>query len=256
MKKLIYLLWDATEMTPEQRRIRLLNEAAPQILELKPAGLQINICDDFATTPSPAPTPLFSEPFTAQLNLWLDDEQDIDTATQDILRKAGFQLNAYSAEEWLYTDYGEHHHPDAAAARDWPDGERSPGILAVTLLRKPARLSKDEWMRRWFGRQSPMSEKMQPRARYVRHVIDQALTPGAEHIDGLVEEDWPSSEHVTDLKRFYGANNWLGVAKNMSIMLHSVTRILNLFNITTVMMSEYFVLTPPGHCPAPQATDM
>lgn len=252
MKKIIYLLWDAADSSPAQRRRTLLDTVAPQLLAMQPAGLQMNICDELASVPSPAPTPLFSEAFVAQVNLWQNAQQDLDIRAQDILRQAGFQLHAYAVEEWLYTDYGEHHHPDAAYPRDWADGTRSPGILAVTLLRKPARLSQQEWIRRWFGRQSPMSEQMQPRARYVRHVVEEVLSPGAESIHGIVEEDWPSGEHVTDLKRFYGARNWFEVLRNMSIMLHSVMRMLNLFNITTVMMSEYLILTPPGHA-QPQA---
>lgn len=251
MNKRVYLLWDQAEREPAERGQILREQCAPALLALKPAGLQINVCDEHATTPSPAPKPAFSEPFVAQVNLWLEQDDDAQwLACEAILRKAGFSLNAYAVEEWLYTDYGEHHCPDAAYLRDWPDGQRSPGILAVTLLRKPKRLSKAAWFQRWFGHQSPMSERMQPRARYVRHVVQHNLSPGGEAIDGIVEEDWPSSEHVTNLKLFYGAKSWLGVVRNMSIMLHSVMRILNLFNITTVMMSEYFILTPPGHAKA------
>ena len=241
MKKLIYLLWPREAMSPEQRRKTLLEECAPRLLALEPEGLQINIADDLATTPSPAPTPAFTEPFVAVVNVWVDDcEQRF--GFEDVLREAGFQLDGYQVDEWLYTEYGEH--PRINAPRDWPDGERSPGILAVTLLRKPKRLERDEWMRRWFGRQSPMSEWMQPRARYVRNVVEECVTPGADWVDGIVEEDWPSSEHVTNLKLFYGAESWAGVVRNMAIMLHSVMRILNLFNITTVMLSEYFIKTP------------
>ena len=248
MEKCIYLLWDQADTSPAQRRETLLDHCAPSLLALNPAGLQINICDDLATTPSPAPTPLFSEPFVAQVNVWLNGaDHNHWQAYEDQLRKAGFQLHAYVVEEWLYTDYGEHHDKDAAYPRSWADGERCPGILAVTLLRKPRRLERDAWMRRWFGHQSPMSERMQPRARYVRHLVQESTTPGAGMIDGIVEEDWPSSEHVTNLKLFYGARSWWGVVRNMAIMLHSVVRILNLFNITTVMMSAYFIKTPPGH---------
>ena len=244
MNKLVYLLWPAQDMAPQQRRQVLLEHVAPALLALDPIGLQINICDDLATTPSPAPTPAFSEPFQAMVNLWLAPGRD-PLEYEDIVRKAGFEMAGYRVEEWLYTDYGEH--PVADQPRDWADGERSRGILAVTLLRKPKRLNRAQWMARWFGHQSPMSERMQPRARYVRHVVEDCLTPGAEAIDGIVEEDWPSGEHVTDLKLFYGAHSWWGVIRNMSIMLHSVVRMLNLFNITTVMMSEYLIRTPPGH---------
>ncbi len=243
MIKLLYLLWDRTPMAPKQRRQALLEAAAPELLALNPTGLQINVVDDLATTPSPAPKPLFSEPFIGQVNIWVNDAAERH-AYEDILRTAGFEIAGYQVDEWLFTEYGES--PNATAARDWPDGQRSPGIMAVTLLHKPKRLSREEWLRRWFGWQSPMSEWMQPRARYVRNLVEHSLTPGNTAIDGVVEEDWPSGEHVTNPKLFYGAKTWWGVMRNMAIMLHSVTRILNLFNITTVMMSEYFLRTPPA----------
>ena len=50
MDKYIFLLWDAADAEPAQRREKLLQECAPALLALQPAGLQINICDDFATT--------------------------------------------------------------------------------------------------------------------------------------------------------------------------------------------------------------
>lgn len=241
MKKIIILLWPGQPMSPATLGETLLQQCAPRLLALQPAGLQINVVDEHVTVPSPAPTPAFTEAFSAQVNLWLQDDDD-HAAYADLLREADFQLAAYAVDEWLYTDYGEH--PSAGSARDWTDGQRSPGVLAVTLLRKPRGLKREAWLQRWFGWQSPMSEWMQPRARYVRHIVEKPLTPGAEAIDGIVEEDWPSEQHVRDPKLFYGASNWLGVARNMAIMLHSVTRILNLFNITTVMMSEYFIKTP------------
>lgn len=241
MTKTIYLLWERGQKnTPGQRRELLLGKCAEQLLDTGVDGLQINICDDLATTPSPAPKPLFSEPFIAQVNLWTDDAEQRG-ACERILETAGFELAGYEVDEWLYSDYGDNRH---ASSRDWPDGQRSPGILAVTLLRKPGRVNRDDWMRRWFGHQSPMSEWMQPRTRYVRHIIERVLTPGAEHLDGIVEEDWPSGEHVTNSLLFYGAKHRFQLILHMLIMLRSVTRILNLWNITTVMMSEYFIKTP------------
>ena len=241
MTKTIYLLWSRHQLSPSELRELLLNRLSQQLVDTGAEGVQINIADELATTPSPAPKPLFSDPFVAQVNIWTDDS-DIRQACEDILEENGLELAGYEVDEWLYSDYGDNPH---AAPRDWPDGQRSPGILAVTLLRKPKRVPRHIWMQRWFGHQSPMSEWMQPRTRYVRHVVERVLTPGAEHIDGIVEEDWPSGEHVTNSLLFYGAKNRLQLIRHMFIMLRSVTRILNLWNITTVMMSEYFIKTPP-----------
>ena len=243
MIKLVYLLWPRQAMAPAERRLRLLEQCAPRILSLGVAGLQMNIADDRADVPSPAPRLLGPKPFAAQVNLWLDDPRQ-RSACEDLLREAGFDLAGYRVDEWLYTDYGEN---ARAAPRTWPDGERSPGILAVTLIERPKSIPKDEWMRRWFGWQSPMSEWMQPRSRYVRNLVEEVLTPGALPLDGIVEEAWPSREHVTNKRLFYSARSTLQLIVNMTTMLHSVIRMLRLWRITNVMTSEYFVKTAvPG----------
>lgn len=99
-------------------------------------------------------------------------------------------------------------------------------------------------MRHWFNRQGPMSEAMQPRSRYVRNVVQDVLTPGAPAYEGIVEESWPSVEHVTDPMKFYGARNRGELLKNMVIMLQSVATFLPIWKITSVTTSEYFIRSP------------
>jgi hypothetical protein len=240
MIKLCYPLWPHEPLSPMQRRERLLGDVAPALLRSQSGYLQINIDDDLAQVRSPAPRPLFRQPFVAQVSLWLPDESQ-RAACEDVLRRSGFDLAGYRVDEQLYTEYGENAH---APARDWPDGRRSPGVLTVTWLERLPWLDKDEWTRRWLGRQSPLSEAMQPRARYVRNAVLAALTSGAPPCEGIVEEAWPSARHVTDPYLFYGARNPLQLTANMARMLYSVASFLPLWNITTVTMSEYFLRTP------------
>lgn len=101
-------------------------------------------------------------------------------------------------------------------------------------------------MKHWFNRQGPMSERMQPRARYVRNVVEEVLTPGATPYEGIVEESWPSSEHVTNPYIFYGAKNRFELIKNMAIMGQSVAAFLPIWKITSVTTSEYFIRTRNG----------
>ncbi len=246
MNKLIYLLWPLGPMDPSSRRRVLLQELAPKLLAAGATGLQINIDDDQACVPSPAPRwPWLPKPFVAQVNVWSESPAQAETF-QTLLSDAGFRFAGYRVDEWLYTDYGENPH---AEPRDWPDGERSPGILAVTLIKRPARVPHAKWMQRWFGWQSPMSEAMQPRTRYVRNLIEERLTEDTPEYDGIVEEDWPSGEHVTNPYLFYGARNIWQLVVNISTMLKSVVLMLPFFHITTVMMSEYFIKSPPAAGP-------
>lgn len=241
MKKIVYILWADKDVSPAEVRTRLLEDCAPELLELGANYLACNIADDRVGVKSPAPqTPFSDEPFVAQLNLWLGEDED-PRPFEDVLRAAGFDIAGYLVEESLYTEYGENEH---GTPRDWPDGERSPYVVAVTLLERPKHLSKDEWSRRWFGRQSPMSEAMQPRARYVRNVVVEAITPGAFPYEGIVEESWPSAEHVSNPFLFYGAKNVVELARNIGTMLSSVTAFLPITRIPNVMTSEYLVRTP------------
>jgi hypothetical protein len=202
--------------------------------------LQLNIDDELSQVRSPAPRVPFEQPICAQVNAWVRDPEEDRIPLEDVLRAAGFQIAGYLVEEQLYTDYGGNRH---AGPRDWPDGERSPGVLAVTCMERPRRLDRETWMRRWHGRQSPMSEAMQPRCRYVRNVVLRSLTAGAPPFEGIVEEAWPSFRHVTNPFLFYGARNPFELVKHMAIMLYSVASFLDLWRIRTVTMSEYFLRT-------------
>ena len=252
LEKIVYVLWDPRRRSREELRQSLLAECAPKLLRHGAGKLQMNIADDRADVRSPAPGVLFERPMSAAVNVWLEDLES-RSAIEDELRRAGFLIAGYRVEEQIYCEYGQNRH---AGPRSWPDGERSPGVLAVTLMERPRRLGHDEWIRRWHGRQSPMSEAMQPRSRYVRNVVLESLTPGAPPFEGIVEEAWPSFRHVTNLFWFYGARNPLELVKNMAIMLRSVVSFLTLWRIRTVMTSEYFVASGAPSAPGSVETKM
>ena len=242
MIKLIYLLWPRQPMGRAERRVRLLERCAPRLLESGARYLLMNIDDDLVGAPSPTPTTKLTDPFVAEVSIWVED-MAARGALEAILLDGDFDIAGYRVREHVYTDYGGNEH---GAPRDWPDGERSPGVISVTPLERPKRIPKDRWMRHWFNRQGPMSEKMQPRARYVRNVVDEVLTPGAFPYEGIVEESWPSPAHMTNPFVFYGARNRFELLRNMAIMLQSVAAFLPIWKITSVTTSEYFVRSPHG----------
>jgi hypothetical protein len=242
MIKLIYLLWPRQPMEPASRRTTLLDESAPKLLESGARYLLMNIDDDLVTAPSPTPTTKRNNPFVAEVSMWVDD-LGAQGALESILRDSGFEIAGYRVREHIYTDYGGNEH---GAKRDWPDGERSPHVISVTPLERPKRIPKRKWMKHWFNRQGPMSEKMQPRARYVRNVVDEVLTEGAVPYAGIVEESWPSAAHMTNPYVFYGARSRLELIKNMAIMGRSVAAFLPIWKIVSVTMSEYYVRSRGG----------
>jgi hypothetical protein len=237
MDKLIYILWGPQEQDKKQRQKVLLQEVAPRLLASGAAKLTMYIVDQDSNVKSPAPFHP-GERMCAEVALWLESAEQ-RAPHEEALRSAGFRFAGYLVDETVYTEYGGNRH---SGPRNWPNGTRSPGVIAITLMERPKRLSREEWIRRWHGRQSPVSEAMQPRARYIRNVVISAVTPDAPPYEGIVEEAWPSARHITNLFLFYGAGkNPLKLVWNMTVMLRSVVNFLDLNRVRTTMTSEYIL---------------
>lgn len=238
--KVIYLLWGPGGRDRESTASILLEECAPRILEAGASRLTMHIADRDSEMRAPAPKLYPGPPVCGVLHV---EVEDVRPEVERILRDRGFEVAGYVVEESVYTDYGENRH---AEPRDWPDGQRSPGIVAITLMQRPRRLTREEWIQRWHGRMSPVSERIQPRTRYVRNLVVRSITTDAPPFEGIVEEAWPSKVHVSNPYLFYGARNTWQLVVNMGRILGAVLSFLDLRGIRTTMMSEYFIRTGRG----------
>lgn len=241
MEKLIYLLWGEGGPGPgDELRERLLGDVGSRLAEGGVLGHSVNVHDgEAAAAPSPAPPPAGEAPHVAEVSVWLDCYErrgGVDAAVGAL----GLPFAAYLVVESVYEDYGSTPH---AVARDWPDGQRSPGVLTVALIQRPEGLGYREWVERWHGTQSPVSGQLQPRTRYVRNEVVRALSDGAPEIDGIVEEGWPSAQHVADPMLFFSASTPEQLDANVARMMASVEACLDLTRLRSSTMSEY--LTAP-----------
>jgi len=158
-----------------------------------------------------------------------------------VLTDAADRLAGYLVTESIPTEYGDN---EWAAPRDWPDGERSTGVVMVTLMEQPERLDAEAWYEHWYGTQTPMSTEIQPRIRYVRNAVARPLTAGAPPYRGIVEEAWPSADTVNDPMKFYLADGDEALlAANMNTMMASVGAFLDFDRIRLAAMSEYLLKT-------------
>ena len=115
-------------------------------------------------------------------------------------------------------------------------------MLTVALLERHPDQTFDEWMTRWHTRISPITEAIQPRSRYVRNAVFRALTEGAPPLAGIVEEAWPSLEHVTDPMLFYCADgDPERMNAHVSQMLDEITAFVELDTLRSVTMSEWIL---------------
>jgi hypothetical protein len=237
MEKLVYLVWERPSIDPVALRMRFLDDLAPHLLALHPLALQVDLDDEHAQMPSMVPVPGDELPVRACVSIWLD-AHDGRAPYEALLREAGVRFAGYLVTESLFREYGGNEH---APARDWPEGTRSPGIITLTIFDKPAGVDDETFYGHWYGHQSPMSENMQPRARYVRNAVVRALTPGAPRYRAIVEEAWPSIEHVTNLQTFFGASSSEELGENIRVMLDSTKLLYDPATMRNYPLSEYIL---------------
>lgn len=234
----MYLAWLDPEATRADAAAVMLGEVAPRLLSLAPHRLSMDVRDPESDIPPPVPTPEGEAPLHALVSVWLDTVEH-RTPYEEALSAATSRLAGYSVVESLYRDYGGN---QWSGPRDWPDGERSPGVLTVALLQQPPEQTFDEWITRWHTRISPITEAIQPRTRYVRNAVFRALTDGAPPVRGIVEEAWPSLDHVTDPMLFYRAD---GDPERMNAhvtqMIEEINAFIDLDTFRSVTMSEWIL---------------
>ncbi len=231
MEKLVYLCWDRPSRSPNDVRAQFLDDLAPRLLALGARGLQIDLDDGDAQVASMVPVPGDELPVRACVSLWLD-AHDSRAPFEEVLGDAGVRRAGYLVTESMYRDYDD---------RDWPDGTRSPGIITLTVFDKPAGADDETFYGHWYGHQSPMSEQMQPRVRYVRNAVVRALTPGAPRYRAIVEEAWPSVESMTNLHTFFGASTDEELGENVRVMLDSTKLLYDPATMRNYTMSEYIL---------------
>lgn len=239
MEKLVYLIWDRPSRDGTELREHWLGSVVPQLLDLGARNLQIDLDDDGAAFDPMVPVPGDELPVRACVSFWVDAHDD-RAPYEDLLLAQGVRRAGYLVTESLYRDYGDNDHADPRA---WPAGQRSPGVTTLTVFDKPPGADDDTFYGHWYGHQSPMSEWMQPRARYVRNAVVRPLTPGAPRYRAIVEESWATLEDLTDLTRFFGAEgNDLG--ENIRIMLDSTKLLYDPATMRNYTMSEYLFSEP------------
>ncbi|MBP1687445.1 MAG: EthD domain [Deltaproteobacteria bacterium] len=123
-------------------------------------------------------TPDRDKALVGSLSIWLDCLDD-RAWIEERLRKLGIPFHGYLVTESVVREY---------EARDWPAGERSPGITLVAAFRKPRQLSDQEFYRRWHEGHSKLSLEIHPLWRYVRNAVARAITPEAPDFRAIVEE--------------------------------------------------------------------
>jgi len=227
MEKLVHLL----RTRPSAERGQLGNDlraAVPALTGLGCSGISLHVADDTIGIAGPMPCPDGELPLRAAVSVWVDAHDLVDPT--EVLAPLAERCDGYLVTESVWSEYGQRR----GEPRDWAPGERTPGPVTVAVVSRNPSLGEQAFRELWYGRQSPMSEAVQPRLRYVRNSVVRPITPAAPALDGIVMESWPSEEVVDDIVAFHN-----GDLENLTVMMDSVGRAFDMESLRSVAMAEY-----------------
>jgi hypothetical protein len=234
----MYLVWLAPGTGRRETATVMLDQVAPALLAEDILGLTMDLDDEEADVAAPVPAPPGEHLPAAVVSVWVD-AYDRRAPIEEILSASAVRVAGYQVVESLYREYGGNQWSEP---RRWPDGERSPGLLTVALIEQRPDMAFEEWITTWHTRVSPVSEAVQPRCRYVRNAVFRAITPDAPPYRAIVEEAWPSGNHITDPMLFYcGEGDPEKMNANLSALFTEISAVLDLETMRSLTMSEWIL---------------
>jgi uncharacterized protein (TIGR02118 family) len=199
LEKLVFFFYRRPELSREEFHRQYLDEHVPLVLEHVPT-LRRYVVDLVDKPAGEVSTP--QEDITAfdgAVELWFDSVDEFADKSRMYDGPEGFgavkshsvamirAVAGYRVAETVQRDY----------ERDWPDGERSPGVKMIMPLRRAKGLTHEQFEGRWLNVHAPLALEHVPGIwRYVTNVVTEPLSPGAPEIDGIVEVHRRSAEDL------------------------------------------------------------
>jgi hypothetical protein len=185
-------------------------------------AVQVNL-DDADVAPAMRFGP--GEPITAVVSVW---DADTDAALA-LLADLEPGVHAYRVTERVRLD------PVPV-----PDGARADVLANVAVLRRPASMSRAEYLEWWMVHHTPIAIRTQDTSGYVQNIVEEALTAGSPEISGIVEEHFPMAG-MTDPHAFYGSGgDDAELNRRITELMASVARFGADQGLDLVPTSRYF----------------
>jgi hypothetical protein len=229
VEKIIFLIWKDAETPAKEYKDAFLAGPAKELLALNPLKLSLSVADEhveYALETRFAPS---DNPMVGMVSVWLDTHLDRGPF-EEIVKANSLKYSAHQILESMPIVNTEH---------VVPLGERSFGTNTVGFLKKPERLSYEEWITIWQGSHTQVGIDTQCTFMYTQNVVVRALTEDAEPWTAIVEEGFPK-EALTEPMVFYAANGDEELlAKNMTAMVDSCKRFIDFHEMESHRFSEY-----------------
>jgi len=231
MEKMMYLVWKHDSDTESRFRRKLLNELSPQLIGLGARGLRITLVDEDVAPAAPLRIECTKPPVAGVISIWADTSvrrRPLEDAVQaSVARMAGYLVTESE--------------PIVNSKHVVANGQRTPGMCQVVVLRKPPRLNYEHWLEIWHGSHTQVAIDTQSTFGYRQNVIVRPLTYAAPPYDAIIEEHFPA-EAMTDPMVFYDAvGDEAKRKRNRKAMIESVVRFIDFDKMDCLPMSEYVV---------------
>jgi len=201
---------------------RMRDEVSAQLLRLGPSKLQLTVTE--APPPKLSLFPFKRQPI-AIFNVY--DEVDDPSRYAEVLQSAASSVSGYEVDEAYPITY----------ERVWKDGEPTPSPILLTMLRKKAGVTADEYIHRWHGGHTPLSLQIHPLWYYQRNVVRKPITKRAEPSDGIVLEACKTRGDLLNPARFFGGA--LEMVPNMLRVANDIKGFLDMKKTETFYATEY-----------------
>jgi hypothetical protein len=225
MTKYIFFIHSPEQLGLPAFKSQVFDALLPRLLQFNPEKLKINLTE-------PAPPRITVLPLKrtglAMISIW-DSRADRAKQWQSEIASLGWRVSGYRVTESTPIAY----------SKDWKDGDVSPGMVMLTLMKKNSRLSQEQFMQEWFGHHTPMALRIHPLWNYIRNVVESVVVEGSTAFDGIVEEHVRKRRDITNPLRFFGGP--LQVIPNMiRVGLHA-NKFLEISATENYLLTEYHI---------------
>jgi hypothetical protein len=226
MVKYIFLIRPPDKVDLPSLKSQVLDRLVPSLLKLNPEKLKIDLTEP--KRPRLTVLPL-AKNHLAMISVWDAQAGRVGQWHSDIA-SLGWNVAGYQVMESTPKAY----------TKEWKDGEVSPGIVMLTLMKKNRRLSQEQFMHEWFDHHTPkIALKVHPLWNYIRNVVESAVVEGSPKLDGIVEEHSLERRDVTNPARYFGGV-FVMLPNMIRVGLHA-NKFLEISAVENYLLTEYHV---------------
>jgi hypothetical protein len=205
---------------------QVFDRLVPRLLQLNPEKLKVDITEP--KRPKISVLPLKKRPLV-MISVWDSSAERVEQWRAEL-----------AVSNWKVAGYQVTESTPKAYAKNWDDGQASPGIVMLTLMRKNNRLSYEQFMKEWFEHHTPnVALKVHPLWNYIRNVVDSVVVEGSPPLDGIVEEHCLKRGDVTNPVRYFGGA--LKMIPNMIKVGMHANKFLDISAVENYLLTEYHI---------------